>query len=51
MGEQSLQRPVMATVPPPNGNFAPARTPDREHTPRSNRMSPPATRVHDAAGS
>ncbi len=51
-GEQLRQRPVMSTVPPLNGKSVPARLPPiARETPRSSRMSPPATMVQARAGS
>ena len=52
IGEQSLQRPVISTVPPSNGKFAPRLLPwIASETPRSSRMSPPATMVQASSGS
>src|SRR3954454_4637948 len=49
-GEQSAQIPVMSAVPPSNGKLTPFAL-IASATPRSRRMSPPATIVHAVAGS
>ena len=47
-----LEREVIVAVPPSNGKFTPFPSVLTVFaTPRSRRMSPPATRVHAAAGS
>ena len=51
-GEQFLQVPVMSAKPPLNGKSVPEAWPSiASLTPRSSRMSPPATIVHACFGS